>query len=150
MVRFLLVRVLQSIPVLFVMSMITFIIINAPPGDYGDYIRDNMITQGNASFAAADAAAERYREEHGLNDPLMVQYFRWITGIVTRGDFGWSYFYNRPGRRRWSASGCRARSRWRSPATCSPRSSASASASSPPPGSTAGSTPCSRSSRSSA
>ena len=96
MVRFLLVRVLQSIPVLFVMSMITFVIINAPPGDYGDYIRNNMITQGNASFAAADAAAERYREEHGLNDPMMVQYFRWITGIVTRGDFGWSYFYNRP------------------------------------------------------
>ena len=96
MVRFLLVRVLQSIPVLFVMSLITFVIINAPPGDYGDYIRTNMITQGNASFAAADAAAERYREEHGLNDPLIVQYFRWIGGIVTRGDFGWSYFYNRP------------------------------------------------------
>ena len=96
MIRFLLVRVLQSIPVLFVMSLITFVIINAPPGDYGDYIRTNMITQGNASFAAADAAAERYREEHGLNDPMMVQYFRWIGGIVTRGDFGWSYFYNRP------------------------------------------------------
>jgi len=96
MVRFLLVRVLQSIPVLLVMSLITFVIIHAPPGDYGDYIRDTMITQGNASFAAADAAAERYREEHGLNDPLIVQYFRWITGIVTRWDFGWSYFYNRP------------------------------------------------------
>ena len=112
MVRFLLVRVLQSIPVLLVMSLITFIIINAPPGDYGDYIRTNMITQGNASFAAADAAAERYREEHGLNDPMMVQYFRSISGIVTRGDFGWSYFTTGPSRR-WWASGCRGRSCWR-------------------------------------
>ena len=96
MIRFLLVRILQAIPVLLVMSMVTFIIINAPPGDYGDFIRNNMITQGNASFAAADAAAERYREDHGLNDPLVVQYVRWIGGIVTRGDFGWSFFYNRP------------------------------------------------------
>jgi peptide/nickel transport system permease protein len=78
------------------MSVITFAIINAPPGDYGDYIRTNMITQGNATLAAADAAAERYREEHGLNDPLVVQYFRWIGGIVTRGDFGHSFLYNRP------------------------------------------------------
>ena len=38
MLRFLGVRVLQAIPVLLVMSMITFVIIQAPPGDYGDYI----------------------------------------------------------------------------------------------------------------
>ena len=149
MVQFLLVRVLQAIPVLIVMSMITFVIINAPPGDYGDYIRSNMITQGNATFAAADAAAEAYREEHGLNDPLVVQYFRWISGIVTRGDFGWSYFYNRPvaevvGERlpRTIALAL--------PATCLRRSSASASASSRRPGSIPGSTRCSRSSPSSA
>jgi peptide/nickel transport system permease protein len=96
MLRFLGIRILQAIPVLFVMSIITFAIINAPPGDYGDYIRTNMITQGTATLAAADAAAERYRAEHGLNDPLVIQYFRWIGGIVTRGDFGHSFLYNRP------------------------------------------------------
>ncbi len=96
MLRFLAIRILQAIPVLFIMSVITFIIIQAPPGDYGDYIRSMMITQGNATIAAADAAAEAYREQHGLNDPLPVQYFRWITGIIFRGDFGHSYYYNRP------------------------------------------------------
>jgi peptide/nickel transport system permease protein len=96
MLRFLTVRVLQSIPVLIIMSMITFAIIQAPPGDYGDYVRNMMILQGNASIAAADAAAEAYREENGLNDPMVVQYVRWISGIVLRGDFGHSYFYNRP------------------------------------------------------
>jgi peptide/nickel transport system permease protein len=39
MLRFLTVRILQSIPVLLVMSIITFAIIQAPPGDYGDFIR---------------------------------------------------------------------------------------------------------------
>ncbi len=96
MLRFLLIRVLQSIPVLFAMSVITFVIIQAPPGDYADFIRSNMITQGNATTAAADAAAEAYRETHGLNDPMPVQYLRWIWGIVSRGDFGHSFFYNKP------------------------------------------------------
>lgn len=96
MLRFLSIRLLQAIPVLIVMSIITFAIINAPPGDYADFIRTNMITQGNASIEAAEAAAEQYREQHGLNDPLVIQYFRWIGGIVTEGDFGHSYFYNKP------------------------------------------------------
>lgn len=96
MLRFLIVRILQSIPVLLVMSMITFAIIQAPPGDYGDFIRTNMMVQGNATSEAASAAADAYREAHGLNDPMIVQYFRWLWGIITRGDFGQSYFYNKP------------------------------------------------------
>lgn len=96
MLRFLGIRILQAIPVLFVMSVITFVIIQAPPGDYGDFIRSNMITQGNASIAAANAAAEAYREQHGLNDPMVIQYFRWIGGILFRGDFGQSLYYNKP------------------------------------------------------
>ena len=96
MLRFLVIRVLQAIPVLLIMSMITFAIIQAPPGDYGDYVRQMMIVQGNASVAAADAAAQQYRELNGLNDPMIVQYFRWISGIVLRADFGHSFFYNRP------------------------------------------------------
>jgi peptide/nickel transport system permease protein len=95
MLRFLGFRILAAIPVLFVMSMITFVIIQAPPGDYGDYIRNQLLFLGNATTTAADAAAERFREEHGLNDPLIVQYFRWIKGFFV-GDFGHSYFYNKP------------------------------------------------------
>lgn len=96
MLKFLIVRLMQAIPVILVMSMITFIIIQAPPGDYADYIRSNMISQGGASIEAADKFAAEYRERHGLNDPLVVQYVRWIWGIVTRGDFGHSFLYNRP------------------------------------------------------
>ncbi len=96
MLKFLAIRLMQAIPVLFVMSVITFAIINAPPGDYADFVRMNMITQGNASVTAADTAAALYREQNGLNDPLVFQYFRWIWGIVSRGDFGQSFLYNKP------------------------------------------------------
>jgi peptide/nickel transport system permease protein len=96
MLRFLMVRILQAIPVLMVMSIITFAIIQAPPGDYGDFIRNNMMVQGNATAEAAGRAADEYRERYGLNDPMIVQYGRWIWGIVSRGDFGQSYAYNKP------------------------------------------------------
>jgi peptide/nickel transport system permease protein len=96
MLGFLGVRLMQSVPVLIVMSFITFMIIQAPPGDYADFIRSNMIVQGGASPEVATAAAEAYRETHGLNDPLILQYFYWIWGIVTEGDFGQSYAYNKP------------------------------------------------------
>ena len=96
MLRFLLIRVFQAVPVLLIMSMITFVIIQAPPGDYGDFIRTNMIVQGNATVEAASAAADAYRTSHGLNDPMVVQYGRWIWGIVSRGDFGQSFLYNKP------------------------------------------------------
>jgi peptide/nickel transport system permease protein len=94
MLRFLVIRILSSIPVLLIMSMITFAIIQAPPGDYADYV-EGMLLYNNASQEVARAAAEQFRIDNGLNDPMIVQYFRWIGGFFT-GDFGHSFFYNRP------------------------------------------------------
>ncbi|NGP18768.1 ABC transporter permease [Devosia aurantiaca] len=96
MIRFVLSRVLSAIPILLLLSVVTFIIIQAPPGDYGDYIRSMAINQGGASAAAAQAQADAYRAANGLNDPLYVQYFRWLHGIVTRFDFGHSLYFNKP------------------------------------------------------
>lgn len=96
MFRFLTVRILGAIPLLLLLSVVTFAIIQAPPGDYGDYIRSMLINQGGATQEQAEQQAEAYREANGLNDPLPVQYVRWITGIVTRFDFGHSLYYNKP------------------------------------------------------
>jgi peptide/nickel transport system permease protein len=79
-----------------ILSLVTFVIIHAPPGDYADYLRSQLINQGGASFAQADAQAQAYRVEHGLDKSLPLQYVNWITGIVTRGDFGYSMYYNKP------------------------------------------------------
>src|SRR5262245_52696970 len=94
--RFLVTRILAALPVLLVLSVVTFAIIQAPPGDYGDYIRGMLINQGGATMEEAEKQAEIYREQNGLNDPLPVQYINWITGIVTRFDFGHSLYYNKP------------------------------------------------------
>jgi len=94
--RFVVIRILAALPVLLVLSVVTFAIIQAPPGDYGDYIRSMLINQGGATMEEAERQAEIYREQNGLNDPLPVQYGRWIYGIVTRFDFGHSLYYNKP------------------------------------------------------
>jgi peptide/nickel transport system permease protein len=94
MLKFLALRILSAIPVLFIMSIITYGIIQAPPGDYADYV-EGMLLYNNASQEVARAAAEAFRKEHNLNDPLIIQYFRWIKGFFV-GDFGHSFFYNRP------------------------------------------------------
>jgi peptide/nickel transport system permease protein len=96
MLRFLTFRILGAIPLLLLLSVVTFAIIQAPPGDYSDYIRSMLMNQGGASFEEANAQAEAYRRANGLDDPLVVQYLRWITGILTRFDFGHSLYYNRP------------------------------------------------------
>ena len=96
MLRFLAGRILAAIPVLLILSIVTFAIIKAPPGDYGDYIRAQLTNQGGASSRDAEAQADAYREAHGLKDPIALQYLHWVTGIVTRGDFGESLFENKP------------------------------------------------------
>jgi len=94
--RFLLVRILAALPLLLVLSVVTFAIIQAPPGDYADYIRSQLINQGGASFEQAEAQAQAYRIANGLDKPLPVQYVNWIYGIITSGDFGHSLYYNKP------------------------------------------------------
>lgn len=96
MLRFLAMRIASAIPLLFILSIVTFAIIQAPPGDYGDYIRSQAINQGGASYEEAEAQAQAYRVANGLDKPLPVQYMNWLVGIVTRGDFGHSLFYNKP------------------------------------------------------
>jgi peptide/nickel transport system permease protein len=96
MFRFLLIRIASAIPVLFILSIVTFAIIQAPPGDYSDFIRSQLINQGGASFEEADAQAKAYAHAHGLDKPIPVQYVNWVVGMVTKGDFGRSFFYNRP------------------------------------------------------
>jgi peptide/nickel transport system permease protein len=94
--RFLLMRVLAAVPVLLILSVVTFAIIQAPPGDYGDYIRSMLINQGGATAQEAEIQAEAYREANGLNDPIPLQYFNWMKGILTEFDFGHSLYYNKP------------------------------------------------------
>ena len=87
-------RLVYMIPTLFAISIVSFVIIQLPPGDYFTVMSARMAQESDtiASAEALRVMAERY----GLNDPLYVQYWKWITGILLRGDFGQSFEYNRP------------------------------------------------------
>jgi peptide/nickel transport system permease protein len=96
MLRFVATRILAALPVLLILSIVTFGIIKAQPGDYADYLKSMLMSQGNVSDQDAQRQADAYREQHGLNLPLPLQYANWIGGIVTRFDFGDSLYYNKP------------------------------------------------------
>ena len=76
MLRFIATRILAAIPVLLILSVVTFGIIKAQPGDYADYLKSMLMSQGNMSNDDAQAQADAYREAHGLNGPLPLQYLQ--------------------------------------------------------------------------
>jgi peptide/nickel transport system permease protein len=93
---FIIKRLLAAIPLLLILSMISFFLIQVPPGDYADRVKSQAITMSGMSEQDAQQMADKYREDHGMNASLPVQYVRWIGNIVTKGDFGDSYTYNKP------------------------------------------------------
>jgi peptide/nickel transport system permease protein len=73
-------------------SVLSFMIIQLPPGDFSSTYLARLTEAGNASAALE---ADRIRAHYGLDQPMFVQYFRWL-GRVLHGDFGMSFDWNRP------------------------------------------------------
>jgi peptide/nickel transport system permease protein len=86
-------RIIYMLVTLVAISVMTFIIIQLPPGDFVTAMVAQLNLQGT-TVDAADMAALRAR--YGLDDPVYVQYWKWITNIVFRGDFGFSLEWRRP------------------------------------------------------
>ena len=93
MISYLIRRLLSAVTVLLVVSAISFAVIQLPPGDFTDIYKAQLITQGGLTETEAEAAAEEMRARYGLDVPVPVQYVNWIIGIVTRGEFGYSFRY---------------------------------------------------------
>jgi len=93
MLRYILRRIVYMIPTLVGMSIIAFVIIQLPPGDYLTSMLANMADSG---VTVDQAQVARYREIYGFDDPVWMQYWKWISGIIFRGDFGYSFEWNRP------------------------------------------------------
>jgi peptide/nickel transport system permease protein len=85
-------RVALGLFTIWMISVLSFVIIQLPPGDVVTARQARLIEQGNES---AIGQADELREELGLNDPLPVQYVTWM-GRVVHGDFGMSFDWNRP------------------------------------------------------
>jgi len=95
-IRFLIRRALSAIGLLFAVSVVSFVLIKAPPGDYATYAANLAMAQGGLSREESLKLQERIREDLGLNRSLPEQYIGWISGMVLRGDFGRSFVYNKP------------------------------------------------------
>ena len=90
--KYILKRVLYVIPSIIIISFISFLLIDLPPGTFADTVAAEMMESGGVTREAIEALEERY----GLNQPTVVQYWKWVTGIILRGDFGKSFIWDRP------------------------------------------------------
>ena len=92
MLQFVIRRLLIFIPMLFLMSVVAFAIIQAPPGDFlSDYIAQLQAT----GEVVDEGQIEALRDHYGLNQSLYVQYLKWVWGIL-QWDLGLSLEWGRP------------------------------------------------------
>ena len=92
MFRYLIQRLLVMIPTLIVISIAIFAIIQAPPGDFLETYIAELQSQGEA---VDPEKIEALRKEYGLDQPVYIQYAKWVGGLV-QGNLGYSFEYSLP------------------------------------------------------
>jgi len=80
-------RLLQGLLTLFLASILCFVITQLAPGDYLDTLRENP--------KISPERIEQLRKQFGLDKSWAEQYGRWLWQVVTQGNFGTSFVYNR-------------------------------------------------------
>jgi peptide/nickel transport system permease protein len=93
MLRFVLNRLIAMVLTLWAVSFVAFAIIQLPPGDYLTTYVATLSSQGER---VDPRMIEALRVQYGFGEPYVVQYWKWITGILTRGDFGQSFEWKAP------------------------------------------------------
>ncbi len=86
-------RIALAIPTLFAISVLSFGLIQLPPGNFLDDYAAQLAQQGEQ---ISDQQLEALKEAYGLDQPVYVQYYKWMKGILTKGDFGLSFEWNTP------------------------------------------------------
>jgi peptide/nickel transport system permease protein len=87
MTRFILKRILVAVPLLLVISFLTFVLIQLAPGNFFDTLRmDPQISESTIAH---------YEQLYHLNAPVLAQYGYWLKSLL-RLDLGYSFFYNIP------------------------------------------------------
>jgi peptide/nickel transport system permease protein len=92
MVEFLTRRLLLLVPTVIVISMIAFVVIQLPPGDF----LTSYVATLQANGENIDAAQiESLRQQYGLGEPIHIQYLKWVAGMFN-GNFGQSLQWKAP------------------------------------------------------
>jgi peptide/nickel transport system permease protein len=93
MVSYILLRILRMIPQLLIISLMAWVIIELPPGDL---VTERINRLRNSGQTVDQAEVDRITKMYGLDQPSAVRYVKWMTGIVTRLDFGYSWTFAKP------------------------------------------------------
>lgn len=93
MLKFMVKRLLLFIPTLLAITIVAFFLIQLPPGDYLTVYTQQLANSGQE---VNDQLLDALRVRYGLDQPIYVQYFKWIGNIISEGDFGFSMQWNRP------------------------------------------------------
>jgi peptide/nickel transport system permease protein len=86
-------RLVLLVPVVFVISIVVFLIIQLPPGDYLTTYINNLKTSG---IEVSESVAESLKRQYGLDQPIYTQYYLWMKNMILYGDFGRSFQWNKP------------------------------------------------------
>ncbi|MCY4536769.1 MAG: ABC transporter permease, partial [Chloroflexi bacterium] len=81
MLRFVVQRLLSSIFILIVITIVAFTIIQIPPGDFADVYKQELIALGGASEEEAEEAANKLRDKYGLLCLLPQTYIQWLRAM---------------------------------------------------------------------
>ena len=92
MLRYIAHRLLIMIPTLLAISLIVFVIIQLPPGDYLESHIAELQSEGQT---VDPAKIEFLRQHYGFDKPVLEQYALWLLGML-QGDFGYSFEYRLP------------------------------------------------------
>src|SRR5437870_3348982 len=92
MVTYIVRRLMLAVLTVWAISVLSFIIIHLPPGDYVTSYIASMSASGSA---VSEGEAKALREQLGLDKPITVQYLKW-TGLMLQGNFGMAMEWGRP------------------------------------------------------
>lgn len=92
MIHYLINRLITMVVTLFVISILVFVIIQLPPGDYLTTYIAELEAQG---VRVADDKIRFLREQYGLDRSMVEQYFFWVIGLL-QGDLGYSFEHDKP------------------------------------------------------
>jgi peptide/nickel transport system permease protein len=93
MLAYIIQRIIRMLPQLLLISILAFIIIQLPPGDIVTYQIRRLQSSG---VEVSEQQAQALMRQYGMDRPMYQRYLLWISNIVTRFDFGYSYTFEKP------------------------------------------------------
>jgi len=95
MLNYIIRRLIISVFLLIAIAATSFFIIELQPGDFATTYKAFLVQTAHLTEDKAEEMTKLVRQQYGLDQPVYVQFFTWVKGIVTEGKFGYSFAYRK-------------------------------------------------------